>query len=139
MRVGIPREIKNHEYRVGLAPAGVHELAAHGHEVIVESGAGRGIGADDAAYAAAGARIVDTAREVFERAELIVKVKEPQARERAWLRAGQVLFTYLHLAPDPSRRATCWPAASRRLPTRPSPGRATRCRCWHRCRRSPGA
>jgi alanine dehydrogenase len=103
MRVGIPREIKNHEYRVGLAPAGVHELVAHGHEVIVETSAGLGIGADDAAYAAAGASIADTAQQVFELAELIVKVKEPQARERTWLRAGQVLFTYLHLAPDPEQ------------------------------------
>ncbi|MDX5362605.1 MAG: alanine dehydrogenase [Pseudazoarcus pumilus] len=103
MRVGIPREIKNHEYRVGLAPAGVHELVAHGHEVIVEAGAGLGIGADDDAYVAAGATIADTAQEVFERAELIVKVKEPQAQERAWLRAGQLLFTYLHLAPDPAQ------------------------------------
>lgn len=103
MRVGIPREIKNHEYRVGLAPAGVHELVAHGHEVLVETGAGFGIGADDAAYVAAGATIAATAQEVFESAELIVKVKEPQAQERAWLRAGQMLFTYLHLAPDPQQ------------------------------------
>ena len=103
MRVGIPREIKNHEYRVGLAPAGVHELVAHGHEVLVETGAGLGIGADDEAYAAAGASIAETARQVFDSAELIVKVKEPQAQERAWLRAGQMLFTYLHLAPDPQQ------------------------------------
>lgn len=103
MRVGIPREIKNHEYRVGLAPAGVQELAAHGHEVLVERGAGAGIGAEDADYERAGARIVDSAEEVFQRAELIIKVKEPQASERKWLRRGQVLFTYLHLAPDPEQ------------------------------------
>lgn len=103
MRVGIPREIKNHEYRVGLTPASVRELVAHGHEVIVETGAGLGIGADDTAYIAAGARIADTAQQVFDGAELIIKVKEPQAQERAWLRAGQMLFTYLHLAPDPEQ------------------------------------
>lgn len=101
MRIGIPREIKNHEYRVGLTPAGVHELVAHGHEVVVETGAGLGIGADDAAYVAAGARIATHARQVFDEAALIVKVKEPQPGERAWLRDGQILFTYLHLAADP--------------------------------------
>ena len=103
MRVGVPKEIKNHEYRVGLTPASVMELTAHGHEVIVETGAGAGIGSDDAAYEAAGARIANDAAEVFEAAELIVKVKEPQAAERAMLRRGQMLFTYLHLAPDPEQ------------------------------------
>jgi alanine dehydrogenase len=100
MIVGTPKEIKNHEYRVGLTPESVFELVAHGHEVLVETGAGNGIGADDAAYLAAGARIVETAAEVFAAAEMIVKVKEPQAAERAMLRPGQILYTYLHLAPD---------------------------------------
>jgi alanine dehydrogenase len=100
MRIGVPREIKVHEYRVGLVPAGVRELTGAGHEVLVESGAGTGIGFGDADYAACGATIVRTAQEVFERAELIVKVKEPQLSECAMLRPGQVLFTYLHLAAD---------------------------------------
>jgi len=103
MRVGTVREIKNHEYRVGLTPESVAELRAHGHEVLVETNAGMGIGASDEAFLKAGAQIVATAKEVFERADLIVKVKEPQAAERAMLREGQVLFTYLHLAPDPEQ------------------------------------
>ncbi len=103
MIVGTVREIKNHEYRVGLTPESVHELAAHGHIVLVEAGAGEGIGADDAEYVKAGAEIVGTAAEIFARAEMIVKVKEPQAGERAMLRAGQILYTYLHLAPDPEQ------------------------------------
>jgi len=103
MIVGAPKEIKNHEYRVGLTPESAVELVAHGHEVLVETGAGLGIGAEDAEYAAAGARIVDTAAEVFATAEMIVKVKEPQAVERAMLRPGQILYTYLHLAPDPEQ------------------------------------
>lgn len=100
MLIGVPKEIKNHEYRVGLTPESVQELVHRGHGVVVETGAGVGINADDADYEAAGARIVVSAREVFERAKMIVKVKEPQASERAMLRADQVLFTYLHLAPD---------------------------------------
>jgi alanine dehydrogenase len=103
MIVGSVREIKNHEYRVGLTPESVHELTAHGHDVLVETGAGEGIGADDAAYRQAGAQIAATAAEVFARAEMIVKVKEPQPDERAMLRAGQILYTYLHLAPDPDQ------------------------------------
>jgi alanine dehydrogenase len=101
MLIGVPREIKNNEYRVGLTPQSVRELTARGHSVLVERDAGAGIGASDAEYRTAGAAVVDTAEEVFARAELIVKVKEPQADERRKLRAGQVLFTYLHLAPDP--------------------------------------
>ncbi|HSN73257.1 MAG TPA: alanine dehydrogenase [Steroidobacteraceae bacterium] len=100
MRVGVPKEIKVHEYRVGLVPGGVRELVAAGHEVIVETTAGNGIGLDDAAYEAAGARIVASAKDVFAQAELIVKVKEPQLVECEMLREGQVLFTYLHLAAD---------------------------------------
>ena len=103
MLIGVPREIKDHEYRVGLTPDSVNELVLHGHEVIVERGAGTGIGADDSAYVSVGAGIVDTAQAVFERAEMVVKVKEPLAAERAMLREGQVLFTYLHLAPDPAQ------------------------------------
>ncbi|HYD79565.1 MAG TPA: alanine dehydrogenase [Paucimonas sp.] len=103
MLIGVPKEIKNHEYRVGLTPSSVRELIAHGHAVIVEKNAGSGIGVGDGDYEAAGAAIVASAEEVFERAEMIVKVKEPQAVERARLRPGQVLFTYLHLAPDPAQ------------------------------------
>jgi alanine dehydrogenase len=103
MLIGVPREIKVREYRVGLVPANVRELVMHGHNVIVESGAGDGISANDAAYQAAGATIVATPRQVFEHAQLIVKVKEPQAAERKWLKPEQLLFTYLHLAPDPDQ------------------------------------
>jgi alanine dehydrogenase len=103
MLVGVPREIKNHEYRVGLTPQSVRELSAHGHQVLVERDAGAGIGASDDEYRAAGAAVVDTAEEIYAGAELIVKVKEPQEAERKKLRSGQVLFTYLHLAPDPEQ------------------------------------
>ncbi|WP_206242202.1 alanine dehydrogenase [Novosphingobium terrae] len=103
MIVGTVKEIKNHEYRVGLTPESVHELTAHGHRVLVESGAGLGIGASDEAYAEAGAELVTTAAEIFAKAEMIVKVKEPQPVERAMLREGQILYTYLHLAPDPEQ------------------------------------
>src|SRR5687768_14218425 len=103
MRVGCPKEIKNHEYRVGLTPGAVREFVAHGHEVLVEAGAGAGIGADDNAYRAAGAGIARTAGEVFARADMIVKVKEPQASEWVQLRDDQILYTYLHLAPDPEQ------------------------------------
>ena len=100
MIVGVPRETKTHEYRVGLTPTSAREAVAHGHQVLVEKNAGAGIGAADAAYEKAGAKVVD---EVYSRAELVVKVKEPQPAERKRLRAGQVLFTYLHLAPDPQQ------------------------------------
>jgi alanine dehydrogenase len=100
MRIGVPKEIKNHEYRVGLVPAGVRELVASGHQVLVQTSAGAGIGLEDAAYVAAGAKIVATAKEVFDGADLVVKVKEPQLAECKMLRPGQVLFTYLHLAAD---------------------------------------
>jgi alanine dehydrogenase len=100
MKVGVPREIKTQEHRVGLTPMAVREYVAAGHEVIVQAGAGDGIGASNAAYVAAGARIVDSARNVFDAADMIVKVKEPQPAEWKMLRQGQILFTYLHLAPD---------------------------------------
>ena len=103
MRIGVPKEIKVHEYRVGLVPAGVRELVGAGHEVTVETGAGAGIGVDDAQYKAAGATISTKAADVFSRAELIVKVKEPQLPECQMLKPGQVLFTYLHLAADPAQ------------------------------------
>ena len=103
MRVGCPKEVKNHEYRVGLTPGAVREYVAHGHDVVVQSGAGAGIGADDATYAAAGARIASPAEEVFATCDMIVKVKEPQPSEWVQLREGQILYTYLHLAPDPEQ------------------------------------
>ncbi|WP_417516616.1 alanine dehydrogenase [Minwuia sp.] len=105
MIVGTPKEIKNHEYRVGLTPESAAELDRHGHAVLIETGAGDGIDASDDDYRAAGAEIVATAAEIFERAEMVVKVKEPQSGERAMLRDGQILFTYLHLAPDPEQTA----------------------------------
>ena len=105
MRVGVPKEIKNHEYRVGLTPASVRELTARGHQVLVQQHAGADIGLADAQYVAAGATIVATAQEVFAQADMIVKVKEPQAAECAMLREGQILYTYLHLAPDPEQTA----------------------------------
>ncbi|HZX33689.1 MAG TPA: alanine dehydrogenase [Rhodocyclaceae bacterium] len=101
MRIGVPKEIKNHEYRVGMTPGSVRELVAHGHQVLVEKNAGTAIGLTDAQYQAAGAELADGPEEVFARAELIVKVKEPQPQECLLLHTGQVLFTYLHLAPDP--------------------------------------
>jgi len=100
MLIGVPKEIKVHEYRVGMTPSSVREAVVHGHAVIVETRAGAGIGASDDDYRNAGAQVADTAAEVFARADLIVKVKEPQAAERKMLRANQVLFTYLHLAAD---------------------------------------
>ncbi len=103
MRVGVPREIKTLEYRVGMVPAGVRELVHEGHEVIVETNAGTGIGMSDDDYVAAGATVADSAQEVFDQAELIVKVKEPQLAECGMLRPDQVLFTYLHLAADPAQ------------------------------------
>ncbi|GHF91632.1 alanine dehydrogenase [Thalassotalea marina] len=100
MIIGVPKEIKNHEYRVGMVPGSVRELIAHGHQVVVETEAGSGIGFSDQDYIDAGASILPAASDVFAQADMIVKVKEPQAVERAMLREGQILFTYLHLAPD---------------------------------------
>ena len=105
MLVGVPTEIKNNEYRVGLTPASVHELVVQGHQVLVQQGAGSAIGLPDTQYVAAGASIVASAQEVFAQAAMIVKVKEPQAAECAMLREDQILFTYLHLAPDPDQTA----------------------------------
>ncbi len=103
MLIGCPKEIKPQEFRVGLTPNAAQEACAHGHQVCVEAGAGLGSGFTDEDYSAAGAQVVDSAAEIFARADMVVKVKEPQAGERAQLREGQVLFTYLHLAPDPAQ------------------------------------
>ena len=103
MRVGVPKEIKNLEFRVGMVPAGVAELVHDGHEVFVETNAGAGIGMSDADYEAAGAKVLPTAKDVFESSELIIKVKEPQLNECEMLNKDQVLFTYLHLAADPAQ------------------------------------
>lgn len=103
MIVGVPKEIKNHEYRIGLTPAGARELISHGHKVLVQRDGGKAIGLTNELYERAGAEIVDTAEEIFKRAEMIIKVKEPQPVEYAMLREGQLLYTYLHLAPDPAQ------------------------------------
>ncbi|TXI93865.1 MAG: alanine dehydrogenase [Neisseriales bacterium] len=103
MLVGVPKEIKNHEYRVGMTPAGVYELVRHGHQILVETKAGLAIGYDDEDYIKAGAMIAKSAEDVFAKADMIVKVKEPQPIECKMLRPGQILFTYLHLAPDPEQ------------------------------------
>ncbi len=103
MLIGVPKEIKNHEYRVGFTPTSVREAVRQGHSVWVQANAGAGIGSSDADYTAAGAKIVAEASEIFAKADMIVKVKEPQAGERAMLRDGQILYTYLHLAPDPEQ------------------------------------
>jgi alanine dehydrogenase len=105
MRIGLPKEIKNHEYRVGLTPASVRELTSNGHSVLVQTGAGAEIGLSDEQYLAAGATLAANAAEVFAKSEMIVKVKEPQPQECAMLRPGQILYTYLHLAPDPEQTA----------------------------------
>ncbi len=103
MLIGVPKEIKNHEYRVGLTPGSVRELTKRGHQVIVQKNAGHEIDLSDADYKAAGAKIIETAKEIFAKADMIVKVKEPQPVECEMLREGQILYTYLHLAPDPKQ------------------------------------
>lgn len=105
MIVGVLKEIKNHEYRVGLTPASVRELTSHGHTVLVETGAGESIGLQNEQYVAAGAEIAPDAATIFAKSEMVVKVKEPQPAECAMLRPGQILYTYLHLAPDPEQTA----------------------------------
>ncbi|MBT4883735.1 MAG: alanine dehydrogenase [Glaciecola sp.] len=114
MIIGVPKEIKNHEYRVGLTPAAANEFVQHGHTVLVETQAGAGIGFTDEDYTLAGAAIIDSAEAIFAEAEMIIKVKEPQPNECRMLREGQLLYTYLHLAPDPTQtqllvesKATC--------------------------------
>jgi alanine dehydrogenase len=103
MLIGVPKEIKNHEYRVGMVPSSIRELITLGHEILVETHAGQGIGISDESYEMAGATIVKTPQEIFDRAEMIVKVKEPQLHECRMLKINQILFTYLHLAPDPEQ------------------------------------
>ena len=103
MLIGVPKEIKNHEYRIGLTPSGARELTAHGHKVMVQRDGGKSIGLTNELYQKAGAEIVDSAEEIFARADMIIKVKEPQPNECKMLRPGQVLYTYLHLAPDPEQ------------------------------------
>jgi alanine dehydrogenase len=103
MLIGVPKEIKNHEYRVGMTPTSVREAVRHGHTVWVQQNAGAGIGSSDSDYEKAGAKMIATPDEIFAKADMIVKVKEPQAKERAMLREGQILYTYLHLAPDPEQ------------------------------------
>ena len=140
MKVGIPREVKNHEYRVAITPAGVHELKRHGHDVFIETGAGLGSSITDEEFAHAGAKILGSADEVWGTADLVLKVKEPIAEEYHRMREGQTLFTYLHLAASrrsaPTRSSTARSPAS---PTRPSSSPTTRCRCWPRCPRWPVA
>jgi alanine dehydrogenase len=106
MLIGVPKEIKNHEYRIGLTPAGARELTHHGHHVIVQRDGGKAIGLTNEMYEKAGATIVDTPEEIFARADMIIKVKEPQPGECRMLRPGQLLYTYLHLAPDPDQTAS---------------------------------
>ena len=103
MLIGVPKEIKNNEFRIGLTPAGVKEIVHHGHQVMVQQNGGLAIGFDDEQYASVGAEIVASAEEIFSRADMIIKVKEPQPNECKMLRSGQILFTYLHLAPDPEQ------------------------------------
>ena len=103
MLIGVPKEIKNHEYRIGLTPAGVRELVANGHQVMIQQQGGEAVGLNNELYLAAGAEIVSEAAEIFARAELLIKVKEPQPQECKMLRPEQTLFTYLHLAPDPKQ------------------------------------
>jgi len=119
MKVGVPKEIKDHEYRVGLTPGAVREYSVAGHAVLVQQGAGAGIGASDDAYRDAGAAVADTAEEVFAAADMIVKVKEPQPGEWVQLREGQILFTYLHLAPDPEQARGLLASGCTAVPMKP--------------------
>ena len=139
MKVGVPKEVKNHEYRVAITPIGVHELTAHGHEVVVERSAGVGSSISDEEYVAAGAKILDSADEVWGCVDMVLKVKEPIAEEYHRMREGLTLFTYLHLAADKPLTEELLSARSPRSPTRPCSCRRAGCRCCTRCRRSPAA
>ena len=146
MLVGVPREVKNHEYRVAITPAGVHELVRHGHQVFVADAGGHGLVDPDADYTAAGAQILGSADDVWAAGDLILKVKEPIAAEYPRLREGQTLFTYLHLAADKALTEELMAAGSPGSPTKPSScptdrcparpdergGRAARARRWGR-------
>ena len=133
MLVGVPTEIKEDEYRVALTPAGARELAEHGHEVLIQAGAGEGSAITDDDYSAQGAQIVPDAAAVFDQAEMVLKVKEPQPPEVELLRPEHTLFTYLHLAPDPGARpGPCRQAERPASPTRPSRTSRAGCRCSRR-------
>ena len=139
MKVGIPREVKNHEYRVAITPSGVHELTEHGHDVVVEKDAGVGSQISDEDYVAAGARIIGSADDVWGEADMVLKVKEPVAEEYHRMREGLTLFTYLHLAADKplteelaARKVTGIAYETVQLPS-------GRCRCSTRCPRWPAA
>lgn len=132
MRVGVPKEIKVQEYRVGLTPGAVREYVAAGHQVTVETGAGSGIGASDEVYQRAGAAIAESARDIFANSDMIVKVKEPQKSEWAQLRESQILFTYLHLRRIPNKPRACSPRVALRSPMRPSPTRPVTSPCSRR-------
>ena len=138
MRIGVPKEIKDHEYRVAITPAGVYEAVRHGHQVLVETGAGVGSSLTDDDYRAVGATIVDQADDVWAQADLLLKVKEPIAAEYHRLRRDQVLFTYLtwrRTQRAPGRYST---PALQRSPTRPFNSVTAPCPSWRRCPRSPG-
>ncbi len=137
MKVGIPKEVKNHEYRVAITPAGVHELVRNGHEVFVEQDAGTGSSIPDQDFVDAGAAILPTADDVWQTGDLVLKVKEPVAEEYHRMRKDQVLFTYLHLAAAKHAPTRCSEPGSPRSPTRPCSCPTARCRCSPRCRRSP--
>ena len=139
MKVGIPREVKNHEYRVAITPAGVHELSRNGHEVFVETDAGVGSSISNDEFIAAGASILPTADDVWQTGELILKVKEPIAEEYHRMRKEQVLFTYLHLAAAASAPMPCSRPGRQRLRTRLSSFPIAHFRCWLRCPRWPVA
>ena len=133
MKVGVPTEIKTDEYRVALTPVGARELSEHGHDVLIQKGAGEGSAVSDADYEAQGARIVPTAEDVWGEADMVLKVKEPQMPEVEMLRAETTLFTYLHLAPDPDlTKALAATEARSASPTRPSRTARGGCRCWRR-------
>ncbi len=134
MQVGVPKEIKVHEYRVGLVPATVRELTARGHQVLVEQGAGQGVGYDDGAYAAAGATIVPDAASAW-RADLVVKVKEPQPAEFPYLRPELTLFPTCTWPRTRARPRPWWIPAAPPWPTRRSPTPSAACPCWRPCRR----
>jgi alanine dehydrogenase len=140
MKIGCPKEIKPQEFRVGLTPAAVREAVAHGHDVLIETGAGHGAGFEDTDYIAAGAAIAAGADQVFAEVDMVVKVKEPQAAERARLRAGQVLFTYLHLAPDPEQTRDLLNSGVTAIAYETvTDAFGTACRFWRPCRRSRAA
>ena len=132
MRVGIPTEIKNNEYRVAITPAGVSELVRRGHDVVVQAGAGEGSAIHDDDFKAAGAQIIEGPDKVWAEADLLLKVKEPIEPEYSRMRKGQTLFTYLHLAASRPCTTPCWPPAPRRSPTRPCRRPTARCHCWPR-------